>query len=164
MKGVIEIALVAVAILILLEGFFLNVFIGKQITLKQTAKELEIIKAVNKMESVKRGLPYSLYYSFEEALKRSGYSSFSQVQDLEGFEKNISIIFNEYMEELEEKAGVKISMGKIKIIPNGNELVLQFSSPSSMKYEYSSNDFSFTILDNPNVTIILRNGFFVENI
>lgn len=162
MKGVIEIALIAAAVLILIEGFFLNVLIGKQITLKQVAKEIEVVKAVNKMESVKRGLPYSLYYSFKEALNRGGYSSFSQVQDLDGLKKNISAIFNEYREELEEKAGIKIPAGEIEIISENDELTLKFSSPGKLRYEYSSNDFSFTIFDNPNVTIMIKDGILME--
>jgi hypothetical protein len=158
MKGVIEIVLVAVLALILVEGFFLNVLIGRQVTFKQTAKEVEIIKSVNKLESVKRGLPYSIYYSFQEALKMGGYSSFSQVNNKEEFKKNISIVFDDYRYELRRVSNIIIPNGRIELIYSGDEITLTFTSQGLLTYEYSSDDFSFKIFDNPNTTIKIENG------
>jgi len=164
MKGIIEIVLIAAIALILIEGFFLNVLIGKQIALKQTAKEIEIVKSINKVESVKKGLPYSLYYSFQEALRVGGYDSFSQVEDMEEFEKNISIIFGDYREELRKASSIIIPDGKIELLPDGDELTLTFSSQSLITYEYSSDDFSFQIFDNPNTTVKIKNNELLDYI
>ena len=164
MKGVIEIVLIAAIALILIEGFFLNVLIGKQIVLKQNAKEVEIVKSVNKVESVKKGLPYSLYYSFQEALRVSGYDSFSQVRDVEEFEKNISIIFGDYREELRKASSIIIPDGRIELIRDGDELTLTFSSQGLITYEYSSDDFSFQIFDNPNTTVKIKNDELLDYI
>jgi hypothetical protein len=164
MKGIIEIVLIAAIALILIEGFFLNVLIGKQIALKQTAKEVEIVKSVNKVESVKKGLPYSLYYSFQEALRVSGYDSFSQVRNVEEFEKNISIIFGDYREELRKASSIIIPDGRIELIRDGDELTLTFSSQGLITYEYSSDDFSFQIFDNPNTTVKIKNNELLDYI
>jgi hypothetical protein len=164
MKGIIEIVLIAAIALIVIEGFFLNVLIGKQIALKQTAKEIEIVKSVNKVESVKKGLPYSLYYSFQEALRVGGYDSFSQVEDMEEFEKNISIIFGDYREELRKASSIIIPDGRIELLRDGDELTLTFSSQGLITYEYSSDDFSFQIFDNPNTTVKIKNNELLDYI
>jgi hypothetical protein len=162
MKGIIEIALVAVVAIIVAEGFFLNSLIGKQVTLKQTAKEIEIIQSVNKLESVKRGLPYSLYYSFQEALKTGGYDSFSQVGNKKEFEENVSIIFDEYRQELKQISNINIPDGRIELSYDEDELTLTFSSQGLITYEYSSDDFSFKIFDNPNTTVKIKSGELLE--
>jgi|YelNatPaOPRAMG01_1025707.scaffolds.fasta_scaffold23605_6 hypothetical protein len=164
MKGIIEIVLIAIVAIIVMEGFFLNVLIGKQVTLKQTAKEIEIIKSVNKIESVKKGLPYSLYYSFQEALKVGGYDSFSQVKNMGEFEKNISIIFDDYREELRQASGIIIPNGRIDLNYDGDKLTLTFSSQDLLTYKYSSDDFSFEIFDNPNTTVKIKNGELLDYI
>jgi hypothetical protein len=164
MKGIIEIVLVAIVALIVVEGFFLNVLIGKQVTLKQSVKEIEIIKAVNKIESVKRGLPYSLYYSFQEALKTGGYDSFSQVRNKKEFEENVSIIFDEYRQELKQISNINIPDGRIELSYDEDELTLTFSSQGLITYEYFSDDFSFKIFDNPNTTVKIKSGELLEQI
>jgi len=161
-KGAVEIALAVAIIIIAAVGFYSNVMIGKQITKKELAKEIKVIETINLMEAVKRGLPYALYYSFEEALKRGGYASFSEVQDLENFRLNVSQIFSEYREEIEEKTSVLIPFGKINIAYSDEEVNVSFYSSGLMKYKYASEELSFEIFDNPNVTIRVKKGEFLE--
>jgi hypothetical protein len=163
MKGIAVVAIALVAMVaILIGGFALNVLIGEQINIKQTAKEIEIVRAVNTVESIKRGLPYSLYYSYSEALRMGGYASFSQVENKNGFEANISYIFGEYRNEIEEKASIIIPGGTVNTSSAGDELSISFSSLRFLTYEYSSPEFSFKIFENPNVTIQIKDNQLIE--
>jgi len=85
------------------EAIFFNSFIEQRITREAIAKENEYLEAVDKMEMVKRGLPFALYYSFKEALRRNGYTSISEVQDMKEFEEIKFILTSEEsQEDLEE--------------------------------------------------------------
>jgi len=153
MKGQVEIALLAVVALMVVGGLYLNLLIGSQVSVKQIVKETDVIEAVNKMEAVKKGLPYSLHYSYLEALKRGGYSSFSDVSDQENFKAEISSVFNEYKNELEEKTEIIIPGGELSLTSTGSEVTISFTSTSFLTYESSSKELSFSVFENPNVTI-----------
>jgi hypothetical protein len=156
-KAVAPIAIVAVVAIIMIVGFILNVFIGSERNKEEIAQEIQIIKAINAVESVKRGLPYALYYSYSEALKRDGHTSFSQVENKDDFKANILSVFQEYMDELEEKSSITVPGGDIALSSSGSELAISFSSSTLLTYEYSSSELSFKISENPNVTIQIEN-------
>jgi hypothetical protein len=164
MKGLgpISIALIAATALLLVEGLALNVFIGKEVSLKAYAKEMEVIKAVNLVQSIKRGLPYGLYYSYLEALKRGGYTSFSEVTSEEDFRANISSIFNEYTTKIEERSGVIIPQGSIELSSSDDEVTITFLSPNFLTYTYKSEELTFRISENSNTTIRIIKGQLVE--
>jgi hypothetical protein len=170
MKGIgplIAIAAVAVAALLVAEGVYFNVFIGQSVDKEELAKELEVIKAVNKVEAVKRGLPYALYYSFSQAaykvLKTGGYSSLENVETVgsipvwknkdetsyPNYASNISFqtsyIFGEYTRSSEE---VKIPEGETEIEFLEDRIKLKFSSSGLLSYEFEL----VKVNDNPNTT------------
>lgn len=161
MKGIaplIIIGFVAVASLLIAEGIFFSVFIGSRITKEETAKELEVIKAANTIEMVKKGLPHALHYSFLEALKENGYNSVEDIKDSNEFVSSINPIFNEYRKASEESIGVKIPVGQITLDVSGNQAVLDFSSTGLLAYE---TDF-VKVYDNPNVTIKIVGNSLIE--
>lgn len=152
MKGQVEVALVAVTALVVVGGLFLNLLMGRLINMKEIAKETDIIEAVNKMEAVKKGLPHSLYYSYLEALNRDGYTSFSEVKDEGKLKAEISSVFNEYRDGVEEKTEIIIPSGKFDLT-SGTEVTISFTSIGFLTYESSSTELSFKIAENPNVTV-----------
>lgn len=153
MKGQVEVALVAVTALIVIGGLYINTLIVSQIGIKQIAKETDVIEAVNKMEAVKKGLPYSLFYSYLEALNREGYSSFSEVKDQESFKSEVSSVFNEYRDAVKEKSEIIVPGGELSLTSNGSEVAVSFTSTGFLTYDSSSTELSFSIFENPNVTI-----------
>jgi hypothetical protein len=165
MKGLgpVALALVAAFAIIMIEGIILNVFIFKMIGFKESALEGEYISAVNKVEAIKRGLPYALYYSYREALNRAGINDISLISDLSGLEENVTIIFNEYRKKVEERTNVVVPTGKIEIKANPSEVEVSFFSNSLISYSYSSSSLNFVIKENPNVTIKVVNNELIEN-
>ena len=153
MKGQVEVALLAVVALMVVGGLYLNLLIGSQVSMKQIVKETDVIEAVNKMETVKKGLPYSLHYSYLEALNRGGYSSFSDVNDQESFKTEVSSVFNEYRDQLKEKTEIIIPGGELSLVSTDLEVTIIFTSTGFLTYESSSKELSFSIFENPNVTI-----------
>jgi hypothetical protein len=117
---------------------------------------------VNKVEAIKRGLPYALYYSYKEALKRAGVNDISGISDLGELEKNVTIIFNEYRKKVEEKTNIVIPAGKIEIKTSSSGVEVSFSSSSLISYSYSSSSLNFVIKENPNVTIQIVNNELTE--
>lgn len=162
MKGQAEIVLVGVISLVVVGGFYLNLLMGREINIKEIAKETAIIEAVNKMESVKKGLPYCLYYSYLESLKREGYTSFSEVKDEDGFKTEISSVFNEYRDGVKEKTDIIIPSGKFNLTSDTEGLTISFTSTGFLTYESSSTELSFSIAENPNVTVRIINDNLVE--
>jgi len=164
MKGLgpIAVALVAAFAIIMIEGIILNVFVFKMIGFKESTLEEEYISAVNKVEAIKRGLPYALYYSYKEALKRAGVNDISGISDLGELEKNVTIIFNEYRKKVEEKTNIVIPAGKIEIKTSSSGVEVSFSSSSLISYSYSSSSLNFVIKENPNVTIQIVNNELTE--
>lgn len=161
MKGVapiILIGLVALVSLVVTGGIAANVLIGGQTSQEEARRELEVLVAVNKVESVKRGLPYALYYSFSEAMKTNNFSSVQEINDSINFASNVNTIFNEYRNVSEGKIGVRIPSGEIRLDIIGNEAVLDFSSVGLLSYESPSTKIS----DNPNVTIKISGSSLVE--
>jgi hypothetical protein len=160
MKGIAPVFIglgVAVSLLIF-EGIYFNIFVGTSITKVEMAKELEFIQAVNKVEMVKRGLPYALYYSFNEAMKRNDYTSVKDITDTSNFEKNISSVFNEYTAASKEVTGIDVPAGSVAIVISGNRADLSFTPKEFMKY---SSDW-FKIFDSSNVTIKISGSSLVE--
>jgi len=165
MKGLgpVALALVAAFAIIMIEGIILNVFIFKMIGFKESALEEEYIYSVNKVEAIKRGLPYALYYSYREALNRAGVDDISKISDLSELEENVTIIFNEYRKKLENITNVVVPAGKIEIKVNSSEVEVSFFSDSLISYSYSSSSLKFVIKENPNVTIQIVNNELIEN-
>lgn len=153
MKGQVATVLVALSAIMVVAGLYLNSLIGSQVSVKQIAKETDIIDSVNKMEAVKKGLPYSLFYSYSEALKREGYSSFSEVKDQESFKSDVSSVFNEYRDAVKEKSEIIVPDGELSLTSTGSEVTVSFTSTGFLTYESSSTELSFSIFENPNVTI-----------
>jgi hypothetical protein len=118
---------------------------------------------VNKVEAIKRGLPYALYYSYREALNRAGVDDISKISDLSELEENVTIIFNEYRKKLENITNVVVPAGKIEIKVNSSEVEVSFFSDSLISYSYSSSSLKFVIKENPNVTIQIVNNELIEN-
>jgi hypothetical protein len=152
MKGQVEVVLVALTALMVVAGLYLNLLIGNQIGIKQIAKETDVIEGVNKMEAVKKGLPYSLFHSYLEALNRGGYSSFSEVKDQESFKSEVSSVFNEYRDAVKEKSQIDVPGGELSLTSTGSEVTVSFTSAGFLTYESSSTELSFSIFENPNAT------------
>lgn len=136
--GPILIAAVVMVVILVVEGIYFNVFVGTTVTKEEAAKELEVIKAVNTVEAVKRGLPYALYYSFSETLRANSYSSVQDITDTDEFVSSMNTIFNNYRKASEDNIGVKIPSGRIKLSISDNEATLEFSSDGLLSYESSS--------------------------
>jgi hypothetical protein len=170
MKGVvpiIAIAAIAVAALLVAEGIFFNVFIGSSVDKEELAREVEVIRAINKVEAVKRGLPYALYYSFSqgayEVLKTGGYSSLENVEAIgsipvwknkgktsypdyvNNISYQMSYIFGKYRQSSED---VKIPGGEIELEVLEDRIKIKFSSSGLLSYESEL----VKVGDNPNVT------------
>jgi len=81
MKGIgpVAIALVVAFFLVGLVGLIGHTMFGATVERSISAQETEVIRAVNKLEMVKIGLPYALEYSFQQAVydvsKNGGYYS-----------------------------------------------------------------------------------------
>jgi len=81
MKGisVVVIALAGVIFGLSLEAIFLSTSIRMSVERSISSQEVEILRAINKLEMVKIGLPYALEYSFQQAFydvsKNGGYYS-----------------------------------------------------------------------------------------
>lgn len=151
---VILVALVAAVSAIIIEGIYFNVFVGTTVSSEEAAKEIEVLKAVNKVEAVKRGLPQVLYYSFSQGayqlLKTGGYTSTENVQTIDsipvwkngdqnfypyfmgGLTSNVHYIFNQYVQSSKE---VKIPAGEISIEFLDDKVSLNFSSSGLLSYE-----------------------------
>ena len=158
MKGiaaVVAIALVAVTAFLIGEGIFLNVFIGSSVQRQEVAKELEIVKAVNRMEAVKRGLPYALYYSFLEAAETNDYETIDSIINLEDFETDITGFFDQYRVATEEKTRIVIPQGSTDLTIFDDYVILEFSSNGLLYYESES----FKLFENSNVTIRIDENF-----
>jgi hypothetical protein len=153
MKGQVEVVLVALTALMVVAGLYLNMLIGNQIGIKQIAKETDVIEAVNKMEAVKKGLSYSLFYSYLEALNREGYTSFSEVKDQKSFKSEVSSVFNEYRDAVKEKSEIIVPGGELSLTSTGSEVIVSFTSTGFLTYESSSTELSFSIFESPNATI-----------
>lgn len=153
MKGQVQIALVALTALMVVAGLFLNMLIGSQVEIKQIVKETNVIEAVNRMEAVKKDLPYSLFYSYLEALNREGYTSFSEVKDQDSFKSEVSSVFNEYRDAVKEKSEIIVPGGELSLTSTGSEVAVSFTSTGFLTYDSSSAELSFSIFENPNVTI-----------
>jgi hypothetical protein len=173
MKGVgpILIALVAMAAILVAEGIFLNIFLGLRVAKEEAARELNVIKAINIVEAIKRGLPNALYYSFSqgayEVLKTGGYRSTEGLQMIDsipvwksgtetyfpdystGITSNVNYIFDQYIQSSRE---VKIPQGEITINFVEDKASLEFSS-SGLLYNESA---TAKIYDNPNATIQIK--------
>lgn len=151
--GLVPIVLAVATTIILLTGVVLNVFIGTQITMKTYAKEAEIVKASNLVQSIKKGLPYALYYSYLEALRRNGYETYLDVVSRDKFRRDVSLVFSEYVKEIEGKSGVVVPNGQVELSSSRKEVVITFSSSGFLEHSYDSEEFSFRILENPNTTV-----------
>ena len=84
MKGTIGLILVAVIVSLVSLGIITYTFTNSATSIATTAKEVEILKAVDQMEAVKRGLPYLFNYSFSQAiyqLSKNGGFEFSNWED-----------------------------------------------------------------------------------
>jgi hypothetical protein len=81
MKGIgpVAIALVVAFFLVGLVGLIGHTMFGATVERSISAQETEVIRAINKLEIVKIGLPYALEYSFQQAFydvsKNGGYYS-----------------------------------------------------------------------------------------
>jgi hypothetical protein len=160
MKGLapVIIALGAAVIVLVTEAFLFNTFIEQRITREAIARETEFLQGVDKVEMVKRGLPFALYYSLKEALRKNGYSSVSNITDVNSFEKEVEAIFIEYAEASKEEIGVTVPAGNISISLSGDLAEIKFTSSSMLKY----NSTWFEIFDNPNITISVKGSELVE--
>lgn len=174
MKGIvpiIAIAAVAAIALVVGEGLILNTFIGSSVNQEEFVKEMEVVKAVNTVESIKRGLPDALYYSFAQGayqvLLSGGYDSTDDVQVIDSIpvwkkggetfypdysselSSAISRIFGEYRRSSED---VSIPAGEMKINLLEEKAVLSFSSSGLLSYK---SDF-VKIYDSPNATVEIK--------
>ncbi|MEM5773013.1 MAG: hypothetical protein QXL86_02185 [Candidatus Aenigmatarchaeota archaeon] len=79
MKGIVEFVLVAAIAILLVWGTYWHLLIGKTVEFQLMTAEREILKAINKMEQIKIGLPYAIEYSFDKASyelgQKGGYNS-----------------------------------------------------------------------------------------
>jgi len=162
MKAIVQVVLVAVIAAIVIGGFVLNVLLGSEMNLKEMARETEIIKAINVMESIKRGLPYGLYYSYLEALNMNGYTSYVDVTNKDEFKANFSFVFQQYKEEIRNKTDIVIPSGDFDLSFDEDVLTISLSSSNLLTYEYESADLSFKISDSANATAKIRNGQLLE--
>lgn len=160
--GVVAIALVGAVAFLLFTGLVLNVLIGSSVTFRTVAKESEVIKAVNGIEAIKRGMPYALYYSYLETLQRSGYMTYLEVRDKTSFEKNLSTVFGEYRVKLRELSGIVIPAGNVSVKLVGKELLISFTSSGFLTYAYESKELMFQLVEDPNMTIRVANNQLVE--
>jgi hypothetical protein len=161
MKGIapiILIALVAVASILVTEGVYFNTYMGSKVAKEEAARELEVIRAVNRVESLKRGLPNALYYSFSETMRANSYSSVENITNSSEFISSMNPVFNDYRKASEGSIGVKIPTGKIYLNISGDEAVLDFSSTGFLAYESES----VKVFDNPNATIKIKGSSLAE--
>lgn len=86
MKGQIGLLLVAVVASLIIGGVFFNVFSTSSTEVLIAAREKDILVAIDKLEILKRGLPYMLNYSFYQAAyevaTNGGYLDSSEYEKL----------------------------------------------------------------------------------
>lgn len=79
MKGIVEFVLVAAIAILLAWGTYWHLIIGKTTEFQLMAEERDVLKAINKIEQIKIGLPYALEYSLDKASYelglKGGYNS-----------------------------------------------------------------------------------------
>ncbi|MEM2506773.1 MAG: hypothetical protein QXG39_03740 [Candidatus Aenigmatarchaeota archaeon] len=178
MKGIgpVAIALLITVFGLSAEAIYMNLFIGTRVSRSIVSQEVEIIKAVNRMEMVKIGLPYALEYSFSQAIydvfKNGGYTklpdNIPKYNNLpiwreydkiyppnieENIEKLTLIYLNQYTKSLEF---LDASYNEVDI--SESEECLNIKAGGNQDLKISSNFFS--LYETSNISISIKSNFF----
>jgi len=178
MKGIIGIVLLAVIVSLISLGILTFSFSNSALSIATTAKEVEIIKAVDMLEAAKRGLPYAFNYSFSQAVYQlsknggfttSGWNSIGVPSESDGpywrtydtvylsqdhnflaVAKALLIGFSkEYFQDLEKETGITVVDPEIKIEPSTAEECLFTAINGFLDYRGSF----FALEDKVNLSI-----------
>jgi len=166
MKAEIGIILVAVIVSLISLGIITFSFSSSALSIATTAREIEIIRAVDMLEAVKRGLPYAFNYSFSQALYKlsqnggfttSGWSTIGvpsesdgpywRVYDavylprdhnfLEAAKTLLTSFSNEYFHELEKEVEVTVVGPEVKLNPSGDKECILIATNGFLDYRGS---------------------------
>jgi len=179
MKGIFVGVVLLIAILtIVMSGIFLVVFSSEAINLKTSLKSSEVLKYVDFVEGVKRGLDYSYNYSFYQIAyelgKRGGYKDEESISEwrrydqiyfpytyIDCLENGTEKYIGEYikrLESLEKEFSFPSPDVKIRLIGEDRLENVEMLVRSPHLFNYSK--YFFVIYDNPNRTIYLPLDYF----
>ena len=170
MKGIapIAVALVAVVALLVIGGFMANTLMYRIESMTFTLKDIYVVSAINRFETIKIGLPYAANYSFCQALyevsKEGGvinpeksYDGIAIWKDdsdvyIPDYQSNITFdtknIFEEYLSSIED---LSHSPYRVYMQEDDDKVFLDFNSSGLI--EYSSPVVLLRLKQKPNISV-----------
>ena len=179
MKGIFVGTVLLIAILTLTTtGILLVIFYSESINLKTSLKSSEVLKYLDFVEAVKRGLDYSYNYSFYQIAyelgKRGGYEDEESISEwrrykntnfpysyISSLENGTEEYIREYLEALESlERNFSFPYPKVKITLIGENRLENVKMFVTFPNLFNFSKHFFIIYDNPNRTIYLPLDYF----